>query len=110
MLGSGTPDTAQVQWMAETGNLGISSPDRKYLSGLTLRLWLEKEAKAEIFVQYDLSGEWLHLCTIFGTELRSFTVPIRPRRSDHFKLRLVGTGAAKLYSITKTISKGSAIP
>ena len=100
MLGSGEKDTAPVSWEAETGNLGISTPDMKYLSGLTLRLSLAKDSKLEIYAQYDLSSEWLHLCTMFGTDLRSFTVPIRPRRTDHFKLRFVGEGEAKLYSLT----------
>ena len=45
--------------------------------------------------------------TIFGTSLRSFTVPIRPRRADHFALRLVGTGDARLYSIRRIVAEGS---
>ena len=109
MMGRGTKDTAPVQWMAETGNLGIATPDMKYLSRLTLRLMLAKNAKLEIYAQYDMSDEWLHICTMFGTDLRSFTVPIRPRRTDHFKLRFVGEGEAKLYSMTKTIEQGSDI-
>ena len=72
-----------------------------------LRMALDKGSKLEIYAQYDLSDEWLHICTMFGTDLRSFTVPIRPRRTDHFKLRFVGEGEAKLYSITKTIEQGS---
>lgn len=107
MLGSGTKDAAPVKWMAETGNMGISSPDMKYLSGITMRMMLAKNAKVEIFAQYDLSDEWLHICTMFGTDLRSFNVPIRPRRTDHVKLRFVGTGEGKIYSITKTIEQGS---
>lgn len=107
LLGSGEKDTRPVQWMAETGNLGITTPDMKYLSRLTLRMALDKGSKLEIYAQYDLSDEWLHICTMFGTDLRSFTVPIRPRRTDHFKLRFVGEGEAKLYSITKTIEQGS---
>lgn len=107
LLGSGEKDTSKVPWMAETGNLGITTPDMKYLSRLTLRMALDKGSKLEIYAQYDLSDEWLHICTMFGTDLRSFTVPIRPRRTDHFKLRFVGEGEAKLYSITKTIEQGS---
>ena len=107
MLGSGTKDHEPVQWEAETGNLGIATPDMKYLSRLTLRMSLAKDSKVEIYAQYDLSGEWQHICTMFGTDLRSFTVPIRPRRTDHFKLRFLGEGEAKLYSMTKTIEQGS---
>ena len=40
------------------------------------------------------------------TKLRSFSVPLRPRRCDHFRLRIVGEGDAKIYSISKTIEQG----
>ena len=109
MLGSGTPDAEPVQWMAETGELGISSPDMKYVSRLTIRMMLELGASADIFAQYDLSDAWVHLCNLQGTSLRSFSIPIRPRRCDHMKLRILGEGTGKVYSITKTIEQGSDI-
>ena len=42
-----------------------------------------------------------------GSSLRSFSVPIRPRRCDHLRLRVVGEGEAKIYSIAKVIEEGS---
>ncbi|MFR5421452.1 MAG: hypothetical protein ACLTG4_05485 [Oscillospiraceae bacterium] len=33
---------------------------------------------------------------------RSFTLPVLPRRCDHFRLRLTGTGAWRLLSLTRT--------
>ena len=107
MLGSGTPDAAMVTWMVETGELGISSPDMKYISRLTIRMLLELGAVADIFAQYDLSDDWVHLCNLRGTSLRSFSIPVRPRRCDHMKLRIIGEGTGKVYSITKTIEQGS---
>lgn len=107
MLGSGTPNTAPVEWMAETGELGISSPDMKYVSRITIRMMLEVGAVADIFAQYDLSDSWVHLCSLRGTSLRSFSIPVRPRRCDHMKLRILGEGMGKVYSITKTIERGS---
>lgn len=109
LLGSGTADTESVDWMVETGELGISSPDMKYISRITVRMSLEIGAKADLYAQYDLSGEWILLCTVRGTNLRSFSIPIRPRRCDHMKLRIEGEGAAKIYSITKSIEQGSDI-
>ena len=107
MLGSGQRETEQVDWMAETGNLSVTGVGMKYLSRLNLRLWLEKDAKVEIYARHEESTPWLHLCTIFGCDLRSFTVPIRPRRADHFALRLVGQGDAKLYSMRRIVAEGS---
>lgn len=107
MLGSGEEDTKPVSWMAETGELGLSSPDMKYISRLIVRMELEPDTRLDISAQYDMSDEWVHICTIFGTDLRSFSIPIKPRRSDHMKLRLHGIGGAKVYSITKVIEQGS---
>ena len=44
-----------------------------------------------------------------GNNLRSFAVPIRPRRCDHLRLRIEGEGDAKIFSIAKTIEIGSDI-
>ena len=107
MMGSGTLDQAPVKWMAETGVIGVSSPDKKYVSRLNVRLSLTVGTKIRFFVQYDSSGEWEILYETVGTRLRSFSIPMRPRRCDHLKLRMVGEGEAKIYSITKTIEQGS---
>ena len=107
MLGSGTPDTRPVEWMAETGEVGISSPDMKYISRLTIRMAMEIGAEVRIYAQYDFSDEWEPLCELRGDNLRSFSIPIRPRRCDHMKLRFEGDGISKIYSITKTIEQGS---
>lgn len=109
MFGSGMEDPDKVQWMVETGELGIATPDMKYISSLNVRLFMEIGSKVEIYARYDMSDEWVHVCTVFGTDLRSFFIPIRPRRCDHMKLRIVGEGMGKIYSITKTIERGSNI-
>lgn len=109
ILGSGEQDSAPVEWMVETGELGLNSPDMKYVSGLTVRMAMDIGAKADFYIQYDLSDEWLHICTVRGTDLRSFAIPIHPRRSDYMKLRITGEGRTKIYSLTKTIEQGSDI-
>ena len=107
MFGSGTVDTAPVEWMAETGPLVTSSPDKKYISRLNVRMSLAIGTTVHFYIQYDSAGEWYHASTMTGTVLRPFSVPVRPRRCDHFKLRIVGKGEAKIHSITKTIEQGS---
>lgn len=107
MLGSGTPDSDLVEWMAETGEIGISSPDMKYISRITVRMSMGIGSEARFYAQYDFCDEWEHLCTLTGDNLRSFSLPIRPKRCDHMKLRIEGEGVVKIYSITKTIEQGS---
>lgn len=109
ILGSGTADEAPVEWMAETGTLGIYTPDKKYVSRLNVRMSLDIGTRVHFYAQYDSSGEWEHLFTMNGVNLRSFSVPIRPKRCDHMKIRIVGNGDAKIYSIAKTIEQGSDI-
>lgn len=109
MFGSGTEDAENVQWMVETGEMGIATPDMKYVSSLNVRLSMDIGSKVEFYAKYDMSEEWVHVCTVFGTNLRSFFIPIRPRRCDHMKLRIEGYGIGKIYSITKTVERGSNI-
>ena len=109
MLGSGTQDTDQVSWMVQTGIIGTDMPDMKYISRLTVRMSLELGARVRFFAQYNSMGGWEQLGTISGTNIRSFSIPIRPKRCDHMRLRIEGTGDAKIYSITKTIEQGSDI-
>ena len=107
LLGSGTPYEEALPWMLETGIFGGSLPEKKYLLKLNLRLNLEPGSHLRILAQYDSLGPWVELGHLTGSSLRSFTVPVKPRRCDHLRLRLEGTGPARLFSITKTYSKGS---
>lgn len=107
--GSGESAEDKVEWMAETGVIGTDSPDKKYISRINVRMSLEIGARVTFYCQYDSMGEWEHICTMPGTSLRSFSVPIRPRRCDHFRLRIVGEGEARIYSVSKTVEEGSDI-
>jgi hypothetical protein len=107
MLGSGNSDTDPVEWMAETGEIGISSPDMKYIARINVRLSMDVGSEVRIYAQYDFSDAWEYVCTLRDMNLRSFSIPIRPKRCDHMKLRIEGEGTAKIYSITKTIEQGS---
>ena len=107
MLGSGIPDLTPVEWMAETGVLTTEMPDKKYISRLTIRMALAIGTRVHIYAEYDSSGAWEHLFTMTGNNLRSFAVPIRPKRCDHLRLKFEGEGDAKIYSVVKTIEQGS---
>jgi hypothetical protein len=109
MLGSGTQDSKRVPWMVETGLVGMSLPDMKYISRLLVRMSLEVGARVDVSIQYDSMGDWEQVCQMTVTSLRSFSVPVRPRRCDHFRIRIEGEGEGKIYSVTKTIEQGSDI-
>jgi hypothetical protein len=107
MFGSGTVDPSPIDWMAESGVIGMYTPEKKYISRLNVRMSLNIGTRVRFFAQYDSGGEWELLCTMNGTSLRSFSVPIRPKRCDHFRFRIEGEGEAKIFSITKTLEQGS---
>lgn len=107
--GTGEIERSPIEWEAMTGVIGTDSPDKKYISRLDVRMSLELGARVYFFVQYNSTGAWEQIYTMTGTTLQSFGVPIRPKRCDHLRLKIVGVGEAKIYSICKTIEQGSDI-
>ena len=105
--GGGDPDKSAVEWEAITGIIGTDSPDKKYISRLDVRMSLVPGARVYIFAQYDSIGGWEQLYAATGVTLRSFAVPMKPKRCDHMRLKIVGVGEAKIFSIAKTIEEGS---
>ena len=107
MLGKHGEPEDTVHWQAITGELGLSDPEMQYISRITLRLQLEPGARLDVYAQYDQSEEWVHLASIGYSSLRSFSIPVRPRRSDFLRLKFVGQGESRIYAMAKTIEKGS---
>ena len=107
MLGSGEQYEGPINWMFETGILGGSLPQKKYLVKLNIRLVLEPGSHLKLMAQYDSIGPWVDLGHLTGTDLRSFTIPVKPRRCDHLRLRVEGVGHGMIFSITKTYTHGS---
>lgn len=105
----GTGEEKAVDWLLESGNIGYYLPGNKYLGRLNLRLSLEFGAHVSVYVNYDSSNVWDFAFNLSGKGTQSFTVPIRPKRCDHFRYRLVGHGGAKLIALTKEYEEGSDI-
>ena len=94
-------------WMVESGNIGYSSPDNKYISQINIRISLEIGTNVDFYLQYDSNGRWEHKFNMAGRGTRTFSVPVIPKRCDHFKYKIVGSGGCKVHSITKTTEQGS---
>ena len=105
--GAGVPENKVINWEAVTGVIGTDSPDKKYISRLDVRMLLAVGSRVHFYAEYDSCGEWKHLFSMDGVKLQSFAVPIRPQRCDHLRLKIVGEGDAKIYSICKTVEWGS---
>ncbi len=107
VLGKGKPEQGPIEWMVETGVLGTDSPDKKYISKIVVRMSMTVGAQVAFYIQYDSIGDWKPVGSVMGTSLRTFSLPIRPRRCDHLRLRICGIGEAKVFSISKTVEEGS---
>lgn len=113
VCGTGTKDTAPISWYAETGIIGMDmgsasfSSGKKYLSRVLIRLTIDDGATFKVYAQYDTEGTWEQVFSVTGTSLRTFVLPIRPRRCDHLRLRFAGTGDCRVYSVTKKFEQGS---
>lgn len=94
-------------WYAESGILGLDSNESKRLKKITVRMTVPYGSKVKILVEYDSSGKWEQVFMKSGTSLKAIEVPILAKRCDHFRIRFEGNGDAKIYSISKTYSKGS---
>ena len=98
---------ADVKWYAESGIIGYEMIDRKYVSRFNLRMRLGDSAECGLYMMYDSDGIWHYEGLIRGGAMDSFTIPVVPRRCDHFRIRLEGKGDIKLYSIAKILEQGS---
>lgn len=97
-----------LKWSFTSGTIGFSTPFRKSIFKINARLSMGFGTRAEVSIQYDSSGNWEHVANIRPSgKVGSVTIPIMPRRCDHFALRFSGVGDVKLLSLVKYMEEGS---
>lgn len=94
-------------WSATTGLIGYNTIEQKYVSRLNLRMQLMKDSYADIYIEYDSDGLWLPAGHIEGTGTKTFMLPLRPRRCDHFRFKIEGEGDVRIFSFAKILEVGS---
>ena len=103
---AGTPES-ELAWSMETGIMYYEYPDNKYLFRYDIRLNMTAQSTCKIYMEYDSSGNWVESGTISRNGTGTVVIPIRPRRCDHLRMKLTGTGAIKIYSCARTLEVGS---
>lgn len=106
-FGNPAANTPSVKWFFESGMYGLSEIDSKYITRLNIRLALGRGAHMIVSICYNNSNIWHRLCNVVRKDLNPFTLPIKPNRCDHFRLRFEGEGDVMIYSISKTTEQGS---
>ena len=100
-------EEGDVAWSCETGLIGYSTVEQKYVSRFNIRMSLARDSYMDVLVQYDSDGVWHNQGRIQGVGTRTFMLPVRPRRCDHFRIRLEGSGDVRIYSFAKIFEAGS---
>ena len=78
----------------------------QYMSRFNIRMYLEPEAKAKLWIRYD-DGEWEEKGEIRGSRMKTFMLPVVPKRCDHLQFRMTGKGMMRIYSISRNLEVGA---
>lgn len=98
----------EIEWMAETGNYGFDSPDRKFVTNIKIRAAIHFGARMKLEVYYDDSNKWHEYWIDKGGvnsdgKIRNFEIPILPVSCDTMRMRLSGIGKVEIFSIAKKV-------
>ena len=110
LRGRGGEPEGAVRFSCTSGLIGYTVTEQKFISRLVLRVRMPRSSRMDVWLEYDSDGVWRHAGHLRGQGAGSFLLPVRPRRCDHFRLRLTGEGDVRLYSIVKHMTKGSDKP
>lgn len=106
--GAANPTEGPLAWYAEFGDFTDGDPNKKGVSKLQIRLELAQGATFRAYLQFDGDGIWRPAGSIVGTgPKRSYYLPVIPRRCDHYRLKLTGTGDCNIYSLVRERYSGS---
>lgn len=107
---NGTQGEAEgpFEWSATSGLMGYEYEEHKSTARYNIRAQIASGAWAQLEIEYDSDGIWHNCGTMRGVkrETRTFLLPVRPRRCDHWRVRLRGKGEVKIYSIYRKLANG----
>ena len=103
----GATEEGVIRSVAEFGDIAMQQPNRKSVHRVQLRIEADEDAKIEIFIQYDSLGQWVPVSSFEPKRKQSYWLPILPRRCDHFRLRIAGSGSYTISSLALDVSAGS---
>ena len=97
-----------IEWVAEFADFTEEDPNKKGVTKIQIRLELEAGATVKVWLMFDTDGEWRQVNGALGEGVkRSYYLPIIPRRGDHYRLKLTGTGGCRIYSLVREYYSGS---
>ena len=92
-----------VEWWAETGDIGFEYPDLKRVSKIQLRAYVPFRSEIQVMISYD-DMPYVEKAVMRGNdELRSQVITIQPMRCDHYRIKFVGHGDCRIYTMTTAL-------
>ncbi len=105
---AGSTEEGNISWMVQFADFYADSPNKKGVAKVHLRLNLVSGATATAYIKYNGDSAWTTISpSMSGTYKRSYYLPIIPKRSDNFSVKLAGTGKCDIYSMSLEYYTGS---
>lgn len=94
----------KLRFEAVSGDIGLSVPDDKYISRITLRIDALERSVVTLAASYD-GAAWETVSTQAAKSSHDrLNLPFIPRRHDTMRLRITGTGQIALRSVAMTLA------
>ena len=111
----GTQESGPVEWEAVFGISGIEymqggradMHNHLYMSRFDMRIAMDADAEAELWIEYDSDGHWIPKGRIKRNQLGMIVLPVVPRRCDHLRAKITGRGGFRILSLSKVLEVGS---
>lgn len=113
--GSTGTEEPDFDWAAEFDLTGTTyqgmydDPNRvrnaKYMSLFKIRMMLDPEAFMRLWIKYD-EKLYEYIGERRGHDLRTFQLPVIPKRCDHIRFKITGHGEARIYDISRIMEVG----
>ena len=78
----------------------------KYLSMFKIQMYLEPGSFIRLWIKYNDEPLYEFMGERRGTELKTFVLPVIPKRCDHIRFKLTGKGEARIYNISRIMEVG----
>ena len=96
-----------MPFAAQTGIIGFETKDHKYVSRYNIRALVPADGEIRVYFRYDSVGDWRLAGSLSGEGyVRSTMLPVRPRRCDHYEMRIEGAGDVRIFSIARIMEQG----
>ena len=104
---AGKPEK-KFPWYAVSCVKGYDTEYQKTAARYNIRAQIAAGAWCQMSIMYDSNGIWIP-CGEMKSDIdavKTYLLPVRPRRCDHWQLKFEGRGDVKIYSVYRKLADG----